>query len=93
MICSDSQAALKVLRAVRTSLLVRQCREALGDISTRHTVGLYWVSGMQGYEAMRLLMGARKTAVSPMSWVRSWLWGSLGRNVGLGLIAGWGVTT
>jgi hypothetical protein len=44
--CSDSLAALKALRAVRTtSPLVRQCQEALNDISARHAVGLYWVPG------------------------------------------------
>jgi hypothetical protein len=48
-ICSDSQAALKALRAVRTiSPLVRQCQEALEDISTRYAVGLYWVPGHAG---------------------------------------------
>jgi hypothetical protein len=36
-ICCDSLAALKALGAVRTtSTLVRQCQEALNDISTRH---------------------------------------------------------
>jgi hypothetical protein len=45
-ICSDSLAALKALGAVRTtSLLVRQCQEALNDISPRHAVGLYCVPG------------------------------------------------
>jgi ribonuclease HI len=45
-ICSDSQAALKALQAAKiTSPLVRQCQKALNDISTRHTVGLYWVPG------------------------------------------------
>jgi ribonuclease HI len=48
-ICSDSLAALKALGAVRTtSQLVRQCQEALNDISTRHAVGLYWVPGHAG---------------------------------------------
>jgi len=48
-ICSDSQAALKVLQAIRTtSPLVQQCQKALNDISTRHTVGLYWVPGHTG---------------------------------------------
>jgi hypothetical protein len=48
-ICSFSQAALKALRAVRTtSSLVRQCREALEDIFTRHDVGFYWVPGHAG---------------------------------------------
>jgi ribonuclease HI len=45
-ICSDSQVALKALQAAKTtSPLVRQCQKALNDISTRHTVGLYWVPG------------------------------------------------
>jgi hypothetical protein len=48
-ICSDSQAALKALKAVRTtSPLVRQCQEALNDISARHVVGLFWVPGHAG---------------------------------------------
>jgi hypothetical protein len=43
-ICSNSPASLKALGAVRTmSPLVRQCQEALNDISARHDVGLYWV--------------------------------------------------
>jgi hypothetical protein len=52
-ICSDSQAALKALQAVRTSPLVQQCPKALNDNSTQHAVGLYWVSvhaGIQGSE-------------------------------------------
>ena len=44
-ICSDSQAALKALQAIRTSPLVHQCQKALNDISARHVVGLYWVPG------------------------------------------------
>jgi hypothetical protein len=47
-ICSGSQAALKVLQATKTSPLVRQCQQALNDISTRHAVGLYWVPGRAG---------------------------------------------
>ena len=48
-ICSDSQAALKALWAAKTtSPLIRQCQQALNDISTRHSVGLYWVSGNAG---------------------------------------------
>ena len=39
-ICSDSQAALKALHAAETtSPLVRECQQALNDISTRHAVG------------------------------------------------------
>jgi ribonuclease HI len=44
-ICSDSQAALEVLQAVKTSPLVRQYQKALDDISTYHSVGLFWVPG------------------------------------------------
>jgi ribonuclease HI len=48
-ICSDSQAALKALQAVRTmSPLVNQCQEALNDISAWHEVGLFWVPGHAG---------------------------------------------
>ena len=47
-ICSDSQAAFKALKAVRTSPLVHQCQKALNDISTRHAVGLDWVPGHAG---------------------------------------------
>ena len=49
-ICSDSQAALKTLQAVRTSLLVQQCQKVLYNISTRHAVGLYWVFGHAGIQ-------------------------------------------
>jgi ribonuclease HI len=50
-ICSDSQEALKALQAVRTmSPLVQQCQKTLNDISTRHTVGLYWVPGHAGVQ-------------------------------------------
>jgi ribonuclease HI len=48
-ICSDSLVALKALEAVRTTFpLVRQCQEALNDISARHAVGLYRVPGHAG---------------------------------------------
>jgi ribonuclease HI len=48
-ICSDSQAALKALQAVRTtSPLVHQCQEGLNDISARHVVRLFWVPGHAG---------------------------------------------
>jgi ribonuclease HI len=53
-ICSDSQAALEHLQAVKTtSPLVRQCQRTLDDISTYHSVGLFWVprqSGIRGNE-------------------------------------------
>jgi len=44
-IFSDSVAALKALKAVRTSPLVHQCQKALNDISIRHAVILFWVPG------------------------------------------------
>jgi len=48
-ICSDSQAALKTHKAAKTSSpLVRQCQQALNDISTLPTVGLYWFLGHAG---------------------------------------------
>jgi hypothetical protein len=48
-ICSDSQTALETLQAVKTtSSLVRQCQWALDDISTYHSVGLFWVPGHSG---------------------------------------------
>jgi len=47
-ICPDSQAALKALKAVRTSPFVHQCQRALNDICTRHVVGLFWVPGHAG---------------------------------------------
>jgi hypothetical protein len=48
-ICSDSQAALKAIQAVRiTSPLVQQCQRALNGISTRHAAGLYWIPGHAG---------------------------------------------
>ena len=52
-ICSDSQAALKALKTVRTFPLVQQCQKALNDISTRYAVRLYWVpkhAGVRGNE-------------------------------------------
>jgi hypothetical protein len=45
---SDSLAALKALRAVRTSPLVHLCQRVLNDISTRHAVDLFWVPGHAG---------------------------------------------
>jgi ribonuclease HI len=48
-IYSDSQAALKAIQAAKTtSPLVRQCQQALNDISARHAVKLYWVPGHAG---------------------------------------------
>jgi len=45
-ICCDSQAALIALQVGKTtSPLVQQCRKALNDISTQHSVGLFQVPG------------------------------------------------
>ena len=54
-ICSDSQAALKALQAVKTSSsLVRQCQQVLNDISTQHAVKLYWVPGHAGVRGNKI---------------------------------------
>ena len=48
-ICSDSLAALKALKAIRTtSPLIHQCQKALNGISIRHAMGLFWVPGHAG---------------------------------------------
>jgi ribonuclease HI len=48
-ICSDSQVALKALPAAKTtSPLVQKCQKSLNDISTWHSVGLFWVPGHSG---------------------------------------------
>jgi hypothetical protein len=40
---------LKPLQAIKTtSPLVQQCLKALKDISTQHSVGLFWVPGLSG---------------------------------------------
>jgi ribonuclease HI len=75
-ICSNSQAVLKALQAVRTtSPLNHQCQCVLNDISTRYVVGLFWVpghAGMRGNEVFdKLAMGARPWSISD----RSRLWG------------------
>jgi hypothetical protein len=45
---NETQKALKALQAAKMSPLVRQCQQALNDISTRHAVGLYCVPGHAG---------------------------------------------
>ena len=57
-ICSDSLAALKALRAVKTtSPLVRQCQEALNVISMGRAVGLFWVPGHAGVRGNEIADG------------------------------------
>jgi hypothetical protein len=68
-ICSDSQAALKALQAVRTtSPLVYQCQEALNDISARHVVGLFWVPGHAGVRGNEIADGLARdgSALRPL---------------------------
>jgi len=53
-ICSDSQTALKALQAAKTtSPSVQQCQKALNYISTRHSMGLFWVPRLLGYGTRR----------------------------------------
>jgi len=56
-LCSDSLAALKVLKAIRTSPLVYQCQRALNDISIQHVVGLFWVPGHAGVRGNEIADG------------------------------------
>jgi len=50
-ICSDSQAALKVLLAAKTAPpLVQRCQKALNDISIRRNMVPYWVPGHAGVQ-------------------------------------------
>jgi ribonuclease HI len=68
-ICTDSQAALRALQAAKTlSPLVRQCQNALNDISTRYTVGLCWVPGHAG---------VRRNEIAPTSLQEAVLFRSL----------------
>jgi hypothetical protein len=80
LLCSDGQAALKALQAAKTmSRLVRQCQQALNDISTRHAVGLYWVPGHVG-EEMKLLTSLQGVALFSGLLDLSLSWESLGRT-------------
>jgi hypothetical protein len=57
-ISSDSQAALKAPKPVRTpSLLVHQHQKALNDISALHAVELYWVPGHTGVRSNEIADG------------------------------------
>ena len=63
-ICSDSQAELKAHQAARTtSPLVRQCQEALNDISARHVVGFIGSLDMPEYKGMKSPMGWQGVAL------------------------------
>ena len=77
-ICSDSQAALKALQAARTmSPLVRQCQEALNDISARHVVGFIGSLDMPEYKGMKSPMGWQGVALRWDFLDLSQSWGSL----------------
>jgi len=79
-ICSDRQAALKALQVAKTtSPLVRQCQQALNDISAWHAVRLYWVpghAGVRGNETADRLArsGSCQRFIGPEPF-----WGCLGR--------------
>jgi hypothetical protein len=78
-ICSDSQAALEALQAVKTtSRLVRQCQKALDNISTYHSVGLLGSPDIQGYMEMKLPISSQGRALPTTLWDQSRLWGSQG---------------
>jgi len=72
-IFSDSQAAMKAFQAAKTTCpLVRQCQKALNDISTRHTVGLYWVpghAGLRGNEIADKIARSVQKIVGPESFL------------------------
>jgi hypothetical protein len=92
--CSDSLAALKAVGAIRiTSQLVRHCQEALNDTSARHAVGLYWVSGHLGVIGNETAdefarNGSASGFTGPERALRS-----LGRILGIRLVAGWGTSS
>ena len=80
-VCSDSQAALKALQAAKTtSPSVQQCQKALNCISTRHTVGLFWVPGHPGlqYEEMKLPTSSHERVLFASLLDLSRPWGTLG---------------
>jgi ribonuclease HI len=75
-ICSDSQAALKALQAVRTtSPLVHQCQETLNDISDQHVVGLFWVPRHAGVRGRDRRWARKGWLCSEIAWTRAGLVG------------------
>jgi hypothetical protein len=80
-IYSCRQAALKALQfAVTTYLLVQQCQNALNDVSTHNSVGLFWVPGNSGTRGNEIADGfVREGTVQQFFLDRNLPWGSLGR--------------
>jgi len=67
-ICFDSQAALKALQAAKTmSPLVRQCQQALNDISAQHSMRLYWVPGHAGVRGNEIADGLARSGLLGLS--------------------------
>ena len=68
---------LTALRAAKiTPQLAQQCQKALNNISTRHSVGLFWVPGHTGVRGNRNWRCARKGGnCSPVRWTRTSLVG------------------
>jgi hypothetical protein len=88
-ICSDSQAALKALQAIRMSPLVHQCQKVLNDISTQHAVWLHIISlDMLEYKVMRSPMSSQGAALFWGFLDLSWLWESLDEIYKKGLVVG-----
>jgi len=89
-ICSNSQAALKALKAVRTtSPLVHQCQKALNDISIRHTVGLFWAPGHAGIWGNEIADGLARGGTALRFLGPEPALGSLGKIYKWGSVAGW----
>jgi ribonuclease HI len=70
-ICPDNQAALKAIQTAKTTFpLAKQFQKALNDISTRHAVELYWVSGQAGVRGNEIACklargGSTQTFIGP----------------------------
>jgi len=89
-ICSDSQTSLKALQAAKTtSPLVQQCQKTLNDVATRHSMGLYCVTGHVGYVEMKSLTSSQGAAPLRSLLDLSRLLAALGRISVISLNAGW----
>jgi hypothetical protein len=71
---------MEELQTAKTmSPLVQQCQKALPDISTWHTVGLYWVPGHAGVRGNEIADRLAKGGSIQNLWDLSRSWGSLSR--------------